>query len=86
MKRGEPDPYLFAVPDDCREVGPSEFERTLLLGMVEEREGFEGGTQKFDPPGPRKAFLLYRPEMGHRQARPPLNACAAPTIRPGPRR
>lgn len=41
IKPGEPDPRLFAVPDDYREVKPSEFERTLLLGMVQERQGTE---------------------------------------------
>ncbi|GEM_PF-1369585 len=42
IRREEPDPALFAVPDDYREVRPSELERTLLYGMVRQREGYEG--------------------------------------------
>lgn len=56
IKLGEPDEDLFAVPDDYREVTPSEFEKTLLYGMVQEREGYEGVRRFAIPPGTQRYF------------------------------
>ncbi len=58
ITKDEPDPALFAVPADYREVRPSEFERALLYGMIQQREGYEGVGRHIIPESTLKGWAI----------------------------
>jgi hypothetical protein len=54
VRMGEPEPQLFEIPADYREVRPSELEQAAITGKVRTREGSDAADKLVVPEGIRR--------------------------------
>jgi hypothetical protein len=53
---GDPDPKFFSIPNDYREVRPSEFEEAIIRGSVSTRQGSDAAARLVIPRSRRDAW------------------------------